>query len=226
MVLSDTSVFIDRISSIVAQKVRSGPLEDLVEAAPPENIENEIPVQLEAESEKEIFIRDGIGATLLFLKQQGLLREATQEEIAKHGHRRSRWLYTKAPAQKKKEKSSDSLMPASFSIYKDQLEKIKSYQPVVSDLEYYDDQGKPLSSKEAYKELSHKFHGNAPSKKKKEKQAKKAQSVQEQQPVTGSANLMTTEKSPVQAKDTMPPQKRAKAPPQTKIFGLQRKYAH
>lgn len=42
-------------------------------------------------------------------------------------------------------------------------------------LEYVDDDGRPLSAKEAFRYLSHKFHGKGPGKNKQEKRIKKAQ---------------------------------------------------
>ncbi|GBP62117.1 hypothetical protein EVAR_46086_1 [Eumeta japonica] len=80
------------------------------------------------------------------------IEDKTYGEDDKYG-RRERGHHGSGPTQEFREKSN--------------------FRPTVK-LEYVDDDGRPLSHKEAFRYLSHKFHGKGPGKNKQEKRLKKA----------------------------------------------------
>lgn len=140
----------------------------------------------------ETYVAGGMAATLSILKQQGLLKPMTPEE------RERERLYQQKQAWQAEQRRKDALRdlereqarkggPTSA---KDQAQReyenrqreaaaaretaraFESYKPVV-DIKYHDDFGRQLDPKEAWKALSHKFHGKGSGKLKTEKRIKK-----------------------------------------------------
>ncbi|KAF9572069.1 hypothetical protein EC968_010400 [Mortierella alpina] len=148
----------------------------------------------------EPLVSRGLGSTLALLKQQGVYEMGTPEqaERAKIQSDRARWLaearLREAKLQREmardkardKEKSRDK----NYSIrdrekdreYENQRREqrlldereaqMKNYKPDVK-LEYIDDAGNRLNTKEAFRQMSHAFHGKTSGKMKTEKRQKK-----------------------------------------------------
>lgn len=130
----------------------------------------------------------GMAATLNILRQQGILAQpnADQSEREKVQKQRDWWLgdlrrkqaqrdlerlqargANKDQAQREYENRLREQQEA-----REQMELFKNYKPDV-DLSYHDEHGRKLSLKEAWKALSHKFHGKGSGKMKIEKRLKK-----------------------------------------------------
>lgn len=167
IIISDVSDFTDRIASVIAQKqliqtdIKSQPD---VEIQIEKEESNQESIQ-DIEEKAEPLVRNGVGSTLLLLKQRGLIREPTKEEKSRafKFDQHQRWLATR-----KLERliESDNKKKTSKSIID------QDYNPQI-ELKYYDENGRLLDSKEAYKELSHQFHGKTSGKQKTEKKLKK-----------------------------------------------------
>jgi U4/U6.U5 tri-snRNP-associated protein 1 len=130
----------------------------------------------------------GMASTLTILRQQGILAApaADQKEREKTQLQRDLWLAdqrrrvaqrelerlqargaNKDQAQREYENRLREQQEA-----RDSLEAFKNYKPDVN-IVYYDEFGRALTPKEAWKALSHKFHGKGSGKMKTEKRLKK-----------------------------------------------------
>lgn len=129
----------------------------------------------EAEQENEL-VSNGLAATLSLLKSKGVVKPENDRKRRKN----KEWLQKVATQRlqrdfelRQQQESIDHLPSKKRSEYleaqdkqnaKEELELAKrqfeDYQPVV-ELEHRDDQGNLLDPKQAFKHLSHKFHGNS-----------------------------------------------------------------
>lgn len=138
------------------------------------------------ESEPEVaLVSGGLAATLNLLKQRGVVKPDSDSRRKRKNHE---WLQKVASQRLQREielrqqQDAVSHLPAKqraellelqdqqnvkeeVSLAKRQFE---NYTPVVN-LEHRDDEGNLLSAKDAFKHLSHKFHGNAEGKKRAKK---------------------------------------------------------
>ncbi|KAH7884745.1 SART-1 family-domain-containing protein [Phlebopus sp. FC_14] len=130
----------------------------------------------------------GMAGTLALLRQQGILasRSADQQEREKVQLQRDLWLaeYRRRQAQRELERlqsrggNKDQATREYENRVREQqeargnLELFKNYKPDVN-IVYYDEFGRTLTPKEAWKALSHKFHGKGSGKMKMEKRLKK-----------------------------------------------------
>jgi U4/U6.U5 tri-snRNP-associated protein 1 len=130
----------------------------------------------------------GMASTLNILRQQGILSApvADQQEREKTQLQRDLWLaeQRRRVTQRELEKlqSRGSNKDQAQREYdnrlreqqeaRDNLEAFKNYKPDVN-IVYYDEFGRALTPKEAWKALSHKFHGKGSGKMKTEKRLKK-----------------------------------------------------
>jgi len=130
----------------------------------------------------------GMASTLNILRQQGILATpaADQKEREKTQLHRDLWLadQRRRVAQRELEKlqsrgaNKDQAQREYENRLREQqearenLEAFRNYKPDVN-IVYYDEFGRTLSSKEAWKALSHKFHGKGSGKMKTEKRLKK-----------------------------------------------------
>ncbi|WFC97466.1 hypothetical protein MYAM1_000180 [Malassezia yamatoensis] len=119
----------------------------------------------------------GIAGALQLLRSQGILEQssAEQREREKKQLRYDAWMR----AQKKAERQgtdADSRERMNRSREKreaeEAMDRFKDYTPDVK-LEYHDEFGRNLTQKEAWKRLSHVFHGNAPGHKAQEKRLRR-----------------------------------------------------
>jgi U4/U6.U5 tri-snRNP-associated protein 1 len=130
----------------------------------------------------------GMASTLNILRQQGLLATPTADQIEREGVQLQRdlWLseQRRRTAQREMERlksrgsSKDQAQREYENRLRDQqearanLEAFKNYKPDVN-IVYHDEFGRALEWKEAWKALSHKFHGKGSGKMKTEKRLKK-----------------------------------------------------
>ncbi|KAG0646271.1 U4 tri-snRNP-associated snu66 [Hyphodiscus hymeniophilus] len=149
--------------------------------------------------EQEATLEQGVGATLKLLKDRGIIRNedptdrnavfiAKQKFLAEK-QRREQEAEAKARSQRERDRATGRLDRMSArekeeyarqqNTYRDQAESRqlaehfnRDYKPNV-ELKYVDDHGRSLNQKEAFKELSHQFHGKGSGKQKTEKMLKK-----------------------------------------------------
>ncbi|KAL8646413.1 MAG: hypothetical protein Q9226_006869 [Calogaya cf. arnoldii] len=149
--------------------------------------------------DEEANINQGIGATLALLSQRGLIKKDQEGDINALHRERSRFLAEKqkreaeaerkARQQRERDRASGRFDRMSArereddarqeNKRRDQAESrhqveiyAKEYKPDVQ-LKYFDDFGRPMNQKEAFKHMSHQFHGKGSGKQKTEKHLKK-----------------------------------------------------
>ncbi|KAL1925155.1 uncharacterized protein VTP21DRAFT_38 [Calcarisporiella thermophila] len=157
------------------------------------NPEKDLPTGLE----EEPLVASGMAATLALLQQKGLYQKPTEDELQSERRRaeNSRWLTQqkrldlererRREKEKQREREQRSATSSSRGrtserdrdYEKEQkererlrevLERMRDYKPEIR-LEHRDEFGRVMSEKEAYKHLSHVFHGKNPGKAKTEK---------------------------------------------------------
>lgn len=149
--------------------------------------------------EEEATLELGIGSTLKLLKDRGILKDENSGDLNEQFRRKQIFLADKqryeaeaerkARAQRERDRTSGRLDRMSArekedyarqqNTYRDQQESrqlaehfSKEYKPNV-ELKYIDDYGRRMNEKEAFKHLSHQFHGKGSGKQKTEKTLKK-----------------------------------------------------
>ncbi|KAH8754731.1 SART-1 protein [Hyaloscypha finlandica] len=149
--------------------------------------------------EKEATLDHGIGSTLRLLKERGIIKTAESGDLnaifrqkqlfLAEKQRREAEAERKARTQRERDRATGRLdrMSArekedyarSQNTFRDQVESRqlaehfnKEYKPNV-ELKYIDDFGRSMNQKEAFKHLSHQFHGKGSGKQKTEKMLKK-----------------------------------------------------
>ncbi|KIK93479.1 hypothetical protein PAXRUDRAFT_828941 [Paxillus rubicundulus Ve08.2h10] len=143
---------------------------------------------LEVGTSTEPTFGSGMSGTLALLRQQGLLAQPTddQQERERVQRQRDLWLadHRHLHAQRELEKlqarggNKDQATREYENRVREQqearanLEMYKNYKPDIT-IVYYDEFGRSLTPKEAWKALSHKFHGKGSGKMKTEKRLKK-----------------------------------------------------
>ncbi|KAF7327812.1 hypothetical protein MKEN_00361000 [Mycena kentingensis (nom. inval.)] len=136
----------------------------------------------------DLTFRSGLAGTLNILRQQGLVPKADTEltEREKVQTDRDRWLAEQRRAIERREtekwqsrgQAKDQATREMMNRQREQaevretVELFKNYKPDVN-LVYYDEFGRSLTPKEAWKALSHRFHGKGSGKMKTEKRLKK-----------------------------------------------------
>ncbi|KAJ6531811.1 SART-1 family-domain-containing protein [Mycena capillaripes] len=139
--------------------------------------------------------RSGLAGTVNILRQQGVLAKPADEQQSREKVQidRDRWLaqQRRAIEQRETEKwqSRGSVKDQATreqlnrqreqQEIRDTVELFKSYKPDVN-LVYYDEYGRALTPKEAWKALSHRFHGKGSGKMKTEKRLKKIKDEEKQ----------------------------------------------
>ncbi|KAI6165801.1 SART-1 family-domain-containing protein [Pisolithus thermaeus] len=145
-------------------------------------------VNLEVGTASEQTYGSGMAGTLALLRQQGLLAEPTADQSQREKVQRHRdvWLaeHRRRQAQRELERlqsrggNKDQATREYENRLREQqesranLEFFKDYKPDVN-IVYYDEFGRTLTPKEAWKALSHKFHGKGSGKLKTEKRLKR-----------------------------------------------------
>lgn len=143
---------------------------------------------VEAETTGELTYSSGLAGTLSLLRQQGLLAAPTADQVEREGVQRKRdlWLAGYRCQQSKREmerlqlrgSNRDQTTREYENRVREQhdaranVEFFKDYKPDIN-IVYFDEFGRSLTPKEAWKALSHKFHGKGSGKMKTEKRLKK-----------------------------------------------------
>jgi len=149
--------------------------------------------------EAEATLDRGVGSTMRLLKERGLIKQEENGDLnaifrqkqlfLAEKQRREADAEKKARAQRERDRANGRLDRMSArekeeyarqqNTFRDQLESRqlaehfnKEYKPNV-DLKYIDDFGRSMNQKEAFKHLSHQFHGKGSGKQKTEKMLKK-----------------------------------------------------
>ncbi|ORX60071.1 SART-1 protein [Piromyces finnis] len=144
--------------------------------------------------EEEPLISSGMAATVSLLLQKGIVNPVTKEELEKERLQieKEKWLNEQKLNDliKERRRQKDDRRDRHRSsrdrdrdydrddIYRERErareaeKKFKNYKPVVN-IEYHDEFGRTLTQKEAFRQLSHKFHGKTSGKLKTEKRLKK-----------------------------------------------------
>ncbi|KAK0514170.1 hypothetical protein JMJ35_003892 [Cladonia borealis] len=149
--------------------------------------------------EEEATLNQGLGATLAMLSQRGLIKQNTEQDINALHRQRERFLTEKqkreaavelkARQQRERDRNTgklDRMSQREREEYARQENKIRDqmesrqmtdifnreYKPDVQ-LKYVDEFGRSMNQKEAFKHLSHQFHGKGSGKQKTEKHLKK-----------------------------------------------------
>ena len=174
--------------------------------------------------EEEATLNKGLGATLSMLSQRGLIKQNTDQDINALHRQRDRFLTekqkreaaveAKARQQRERDRNTgklDRMSQREREEYarqenktRDQMESRqmtdifnREYKPDVQ-LKYVDEFGRSMNQKEAFKHLSHQFHGKGSGKQKTEKHLKKiedekkreAQSTLDSSQTTGMNNAV------------------------------------
>ncbi len=174
--------------------------------------------------EEEATLNHGLGATLSMLSQRGLIKQNTEQDINALHRQRDRFLTekqkreaaveAKARAQRERDRNTGKLDRMSAREREEyarrenesraqmesrQMTDIfnREYQPDVQ-LKYVDEFGRSMNQREAFKHLSHQFHGKGSGKQKTEKHLKKieddkkraSQSTLDASQATGMNNAM------------------------------------
>ncbi|KAJ6576459.1 SART-1 family-domain-containing protein [Mycena vulgaris] len=140
--------------------------------------------------------RSGLAGTVNILRQQGVLAKPAEELQSREQVQieRDRWLAQQRRAIEQRETerwqsrgaNKDQATREQLNRQREQqeirdtVELFKSYKPDVN-LVYYDEYGRSLTPKEAWKALSHVFHGKGSGKMKTEKRLKKIKDEEKQQ---------------------------------------------
>ncbi|GAA5963083.1 hypothetical protein JCM3765_001763 [Sporobolomyces pararoseus] len=138
----------------------------------------------------EKLVSKGLASTLSILRHQGLMKPRTAEEIRKEKEFKEREAWLVAQRRRDEERERERIESRNAGDKKDQrqreyenklrdqrdaqaaMEAYKNYKPVV-ELKYHDEFGRDMTPKEAWKHLSHSFHGHGHGSKKTEKRLQK-----------------------------------------------------
>ncbi|GAA5921429.1 hypothetical protein JCM1841_005816 [Sporobolomyces salmonicolor] len=139
---------------------------------------------------EEKLVSRGLASTLSILRHQGLIKTRTPEELQRDRELKEREAWLAAQRRRAEEREREKVESRMAGDAKDQrqreyenklreqrdaqstLEAYRNYKPVV-ELKYHDEFGRDMSPKEAWKHLSHSFHGHGSGSKKTEKRLKK-----------------------------------------------------
>lgn len=138
----------------------------------------------------EKFVSGGMASTLSLLRQSGQLKSMTPEELAREKGNRERERFIAEARMRDAHRELDRQKSRAAGASKDQaqreydnkqrqyeyaqqqLEAFRNYKPNV-EISYTDEFGRNMTPKEAWKDLSHKFHGKGSGTNKREKLLKK-----------------------------------------------------
>lgn len=168
--------------------------------------------------EDEATLNQGVGATLSMLSQRGLIKQSTEGDLNALHRERQRFLLEKqnreadaerkAKLQRERDRTSGKLDRMSArdreeyarweNRQRDQQESRqmtdifnREYKPDVQ-LKYVDEFGRSMNQKEAFKHLSHQFHGKGSGKQKTEKHLKKIEDDKKREAMSSLDNSQAT----------------------------------
>lgn len=162
------------------------------------DIKEEAPALPTTVEEVEPLVSGGLGSTLSLLRNQGLITEMTpeQREREKQQKEYDAWMATRRAedrareaelAASKAQGSAKDQATREYENRKRELEdarkvqdRFKDYKPDF-EIKYHDEFGRTLNNHEAWKRLSHIFHGKAPGKKKQEQRLQRIELEQKRE---------------------------------------------
>lgn len=140
----------------------------------------------------EKLVSGGLASTLSLLKQSGIVKAATPEELERERATREKERFIAEARRRDMEREADRAKSKAAGANKTDaqreyenkqrqheyaqktLEAFKTYKPKV-DIKYTDEFGRDMTPKEAWKDLSHKFHGKGSGTNKRAKLLKKVE---------------------------------------------------
>ncbi|GAA5857471.1 hypothetical protein JCM8547_009290 [Rhodosporidiobolus lusitaniae] len=139
---------------------------------------------------QEKLVSRGLASTLSMLRHQGLVKTRTAEDLQREKELKEREAWLAAQRQRERDRELERLESRKMGDQKTQqqreyenrqreqrdaqasLDAFSNYKPVVN-LTYHDEFGRDMTPKEAWKHLSHAFHGHGSGAKKTDKRLKK-----------------------------------------------------
>ncbi|GAA6002424.1 hypothetical protein JCM10207_001112 [Rhodosporidiobolus poonsookiae] len=146
---------------------------------------------------QEQSVSRGLASTLSMLRHQGLIKTKTKEDLAREKELKEREAWLAAQRRRELERERERIESRKAGDQKGQqqreyenrvrdqrdaqatLEAYSNYKPVVN-LTYHDEFGRDMTPKEAWKHLSHAFHGHGSGAKKTDKRLKKIENERKQ----------------------------------------------
>jgi U4/U6.U5 tri-snRNP-associated protein 1 len=163
-------------------------LEHVMKTAEEEGKQNGSTLDVVGGTSAEQSFSSGMASTLNILRQQGILATPSSDQSERERTQLQRDLWLADQRRRVAQRDLDKLQSRGANKdqaqreyenrlreqqdARDNLEAFKNYKPDVN-IVYYDDFGRSLTPKEAWKALSHKFHGKGSGKMKTEKRLKK-----------------------------------------------------
>lgn len=152
--------------------VREAPTDDVLDGAEPE-------------SHEEPAVNNGVAAALQVLRRQGIVEEHSPDLVDREVRQKH---YDAWMNERRREDREHATEPVGEMRERDRrlyekreaehaMERFRDYNPDIN-IEYHDEFGRTLSQKEAWKRLSHVFHGKAPGHKAQEKRLRRIEEEQ------------------------------------------------
>ncbi|WFD28255.1 hypothetical protein MNAN1_003263 [Malassezia nana] len=147
----------------------------------------------------------GLASTLQWLRSQGVIEHvsADQRQLERTQLQHDAWLRERRREERARAQALKHMDPREAAQYERDarareryeaeaaMERFRDYKPDIK-LEYHDEHGRTLSTKEAWKQLSHTFHGNAPGAKAQEKRLRRiAEEQRRERMLAGDTSAMT-----------------------------------
>lgn len=140
-------------------------------------------------ADTEAMASGSVASVLNFLRSQGTIEHTTaeQREHEKAQLKYDAWLREQRRADHERVYDPRNEREEAQAA----MDKFKNYRPDVK-IEYHDEYGRTLSTKEAWKQLSHTFHGNAPGYKAQEKRLRRiAEEQRRERMLAGDTSALT-----------------------------------
>lgn len=188
--LDGTTVKVEEDDDVDATLASTGVKEELEEGETLDSLKTEDDVETPKVDDSEPMIGRGMAGTLSFLRQQGMLPQVNPELKSREEQQRQydAWLAARRREEQERELARQASKASGSSVDQATREaqnrnreleearlaqdRFRDYNPDV-EIKYHDEFGRDLDQKEAWKHLSHVFHGKKPGTKKMEKRLKK-----------------------------------------------------
>ncbi|PWN45566.1 hypothetical protein IE81DRAFT_333191 [Ceraceosorus guamensis] len=149
----------------------------------------------------EQYVSSGMAATLAMLRNQGMLQARSAEEIQREQAQKEydAWMAKRRAedrvrqAEREMSKAQGAAKDQATREYENRMrelddarqaqDKFKDYKPDIK-IEYHDEHGRVLGTREAWKNLSHTFHGKMPGKKRQELNLKRIEEERKREKMT------------------------------------------
>lgn len=180
----------------LAEPVAAMPEAPVAEA--PSEAPEALPAEQAEDAPADDGARGGLASTLQWLRSQGVLEHvsADQRQLERTQLQHDAWLRERrreerARAHMDPREAAENARARERREAEAAMERFRDYKPDIK-LEYYDEYGRTLSTKEAWKQLSHTFHGNAPGAKAQEKRLRRiAEEQRRERMLAGDTSAMT-----------------------------------